>query len=549
MMRSPIKLGLAVWLGFISAAVRPASGCTVIAVGKKASADGSVIVSHTDTCNNSRIFVVPGRAFRKGELAPVYYGIQDPRLPLRQFGEVIGHIPQAERTYAYFHSGYPHLNEHQLAIGESTLSQREELQVERSLGARQIMTVEQAMAFALQRCRTAREAVKLIGSLMETYGFLPSTGPESEGLAIADTQEVWIMEIFGVGPLWEPATTEPGAIWAAQRLPDDQITIIPNWSIIKTIDPGRADEFMVSPNYLRAAVDRGWYDPNGGRPFIWQEVYAPLPREWSTGRFWLFYSKFAPGFAKWPERSLVTFFQGQDAYHQYVEPLSLYPFAVKPERKVSVQDVMAFQRSVFEGTIYDMTADKSWYVPGPDGRWRLSPLTTPFPTRDQRELLKLTYRRTIPRGNYGMIAQLRGWLPDPVGGIYWVYLDNAYVSPYVPIYAGVREISPLYSTYDPDAFSEDSARWVYDFVENLLYLKWQEAIQDVRAVRDPYEAAYFEHQPAVEAEALSLQSRDPARAAAYLTDLVRRHMEALVKMYRDLRYRLITKYTNNKQGL
>ena len=547
------RIRLKVWLTILavsgSAAAGPAFSCTVIAVGKKASADGSVIVSHTDTCNNSRIFVVPARSFRKGELAPVYYGIQDPKLPLLLFGEVIGHIPQVERTYAYFHSGYPHLNEYQLAIGESTLSQREELQVERSLGVNQIMTVEQAMAFALQRCKTAREAVKLIGSLMETYGFLPSTGPESEGLAIADTREVWIMEIFSVGPLWEPGKGEPGAIWAAQRLPDDRVTVIPNWSIIKTIDPARPDEFMVSPNYLQAAVDRGWYDPKSGKPFIWQEIYAPLPREWSTGRFWLFYSRFAPTLAKWPERKLMTFFQGQDAYHQFVEPLSLYPFSAKPERKVSIQDIMAFQRSVFEGTIYDMTADKSWYVPGPEGRWVPSPLTTPFPTRDMRELLKLTYRRMIPRGNYGMIAQLRDWLPDPVGGIYWVYLDNVYVSPYVPIYAGVREISPLYNTYDPDSFSEGSARWVYDFVENLLYLKWQEAVRDVRAVRDPYETAYFEKQAAVEAEAVALHRKDPAKAAAFLTEQARRHMETLVKMYADLRVRLITKYTNNKQGL
>ena len=520
--------------------------CTVIVVGKKASLDGSVITSHTDTCNNSRIFVVPGQVFPKGSMAPVYYGIQDPKIPLHQFGEVIGQVPQVEKTFTYFHSGYPHLNEYQLAIGESTLSQRSELQLERGMG-RQIMTVEQAMAFALQRCKTAREAIRLIASLMEKHGFLPSSGPESEGLAIADTKEVWIMEIFAVGPLWDPAVGKPGAIWAAQRVPDEHVAVIPNWSVIKEIDLKKPDEFMASKNCMQEAVDRGWYNPKSGKPFIWQEVYAPIPREWSTGRFWLFYSTFAPS-PKWPDRRLLSFFQGQDAYHQYVEPLSLYPFSVKPDKKVSVQDLMEFQRSVFEGTIYDMTADKSWFVPDGKGNWTKSPLTTPFPTRDMRELLKLTYRRMIPRGNYGMIAQLRDWLPDPVGGVYWVYLDNSYVSPYIPIYSGVQEISPLYYTYNPDEFSEKSARWVYDFVENLLYLRWQEGIKDVRAARDPFEKSYFEKQAAIEAETLDLLKKDPSAAKKYLTDLTRDRMEKLVKMYQDLRILLITKYTNNKLG-
>ena len=205
-----LLLSVTVLLAVFFQIVAQAFPCTVIVVGKKASADGSVITSHTDTCNNSRIFVVPGQVFPKGAMAPVYYGIQDPRIPLLQFGEVIGQIPQVEKTFTYFHSGYSHMNEYQLAIGKSTLSQREGLQLERGMG-QQIMTVEQAMAFALQRCKTAREAIRLIASLMEKYGFLPSTGPESEGLAIADTKEAWIMEIFAVGPLWDPAGGKPGA--------------------------------------------------------------------------------------------------------------------------------------------------------------------------------------------------------------------------------------------------------------------------------------------------------------------------------------------------
>jgi len=521
--------------------------CTIIVAGKKATVDGSVLNSHTDTCINSRIMVVPGRVFPKGAMAPIYWGIQDVRRPLGDFGEVIGGIPQVERTYSYIHSGYPHINEYQLSIAESTTSQRSELQVERP-DAKQIMTVEQAMALALQRCKRARDAVAMIGEWMETYGFLPSTGPESEDLCIADPDEAWIMELFSVGPGWEPGKGVPGVIWAAQRLPDDHAAIIPNWSIIKEIDLKKPDWFMASKNYMQAAIDRGWFDPAAGKPFIWQEIYAPIPREWATGRFWLFFQMIAPHLRAWPERQVTGPFSGIDPYHQYVEPLSLYPFSAKAEKPLGVEDIMKLQRSVNEGTIYDMAADPDWLIPDGKGGMKLSPLATPFPTRPMRELLKISWRRNVSRGNYGMIAQLRGWLPDPIGGVYWVYLDNQYTGIYVPIYAGVERINPLYSTYDPDRFSEESARWVYDFAENLLYLKWQEAIVDLRAVRDPLEREFLDKLTEVDRQALDLMKKDEGKVRAFLTDTAWKYMNRAVKAYRDLRYTLISKYSNNKQG-
>jgi len=243
--------------------------CTDIVVGRAASADGSVITSHTGCCQECRVHVVPARKYPPGAKAPVYYGLQDVRKPLEEYGKIIGYIPQAEKTYAYFHTGYSHMNEHQLAIGESTLSQRDELKTDIKTG-RQIMSIEMAQVFALQRCRTAREAIRLITSLVDEYGFLPSCGPESEALCIAEPKEVWVLEVFSIGPEWDPESSEPGAIWAAQRVPDDHIAVVPNWSIIKEIDLSRPDEFMASKNYMQVAVDHGWYDPESGRPFIWQ---------------------------------------------------------------------------------------------------------------------------------------------------------------------------------------------------------------------------------------------------------------------------------------
>lgn len=535
-------------LSFLIGLSNPLFSCTVIGVGKQASSDGSVITSHTDCADDCRVHVVHGKTFPKGAKAPVYYGIQDVKRPLRDYGEILGYIPQVRKTYTYFHSGYSHINEHQLAIGESTMSQRAELKVGRKTG-KQIMTIEQAQIFALQRCKTAREALKLITHLVDTYGFLPSCGPESEALCIADPNEVWVLEVFSVGKDWDPAFKKDGAIWAAQRVPDDHITVIPNWSIIKEIDLSKPGWFMASKNYEQFAIDRGWYDPNSGKPFIWQDIYAPIPREWAVSRFWLFYSTYAPNFKKWPNKKLKDPHTGYDSYHQYLESITIYPFSIKPEKKLSVKDVIAFQRSVFEGTIYDMTADLDWLIPDGKGGVKKSPMTTPFPTQPMRELLDIQRRRPVVRGGYGMVAQLRGWLPAPIGGVYWFYVDNQYVGTYVPIYAGVKEIHPAYKTYNPDKYNPNSARWAVDFVDNLLYLKWQDAMNDVRKMRDPLEAKFFTEQAEIDAKALALYKKSPKKAARYLTTYTKTRMEDIVKMYNTLRDILISKYTNNKQRL
>lgn len=410
------------------------------------------------------------------------------------------------------------------------------------------MTVEQAQALALQRCTKAKEAVLLIADLMETYGFLPSCADESESLLIADPEEGWILELFSVGNDWDPESGEPGVLWAAQRVPDDEITVIANWSIIKEIDLSKPDQFMASSNYQKVAIEHGWWDPDSGTPFIWQDVYAPAtPWDCHVSRLWLFYRTFCPSLKDWSTNSRGGV--QTDSYSPYITlrmPLSYFPFSAKPEKKVSVQDIMAFQRSVFEDTPHDMTNDRDWLVPDGLGGFVKSPLTTPLPTADWRELLDIDWHRVIPCGNYGMIAQLRSWLPDCVGGIYWLYIHNSYVAPYVPIYAGVKEISPLYSTYNPSKFEEDSARWVYGFVYNILFLKWQHAIKDLWAVRNPIEAGFFTDQPSVDAKAVELCASDPDSAKDFLTDLTRSRMEQLVDAYRNLRYDLITKYTYSR---
>ncbi len=528
--------------------VQQAYPCTIIVAGKKATADGSVIVSHTDAGADCRLRVIHGQKFPEGAMAPVYYGIQDTENPLDSLGEILGYIPQVEETYTYFHSAYSHINQYQLAIGESTMCQRPELQVDRESG-KQIMTIEQAQIFALQRCKTARGALELITSLIDEYGFLPSCGPESECLAIADKNEAWILEVFSVGADWEPG--KPGAIWAAQRVPDDHVTMVPNHSIIKEINSDDRENFRASKNYKQFAIDKGWYDPNSGQPFIWQDIYSPVPREYATSRFWLFYATYAPGLPGLPERRSEDPFKGEDQYMQFVEPLSVYPFSVKPNKKMAVQDVMAFQRSTFTGTIYDKENAPVWYYPNEKGELVKSPFATPFPHKETRKLLKINSRRNVARarGEYGMIAQLRSWLPDEVGGIYYFYVDNAYTSAYVPVYAGVTDVAECYKRYSKKTYDENSMRWCVDFVDNLLYLRWQDAVKELHAVRDPFEKGFFDAQAEVDETAIELLKKNPKKGKKYLTELTIQRMKQSHKMFQDLRITLITKYTNNKQGI
>lgn len=523
-------------------------GCTVIVAGKKATVDGSVLNSHTDCGADCRIRVVPGKKYPKGALAPVYYGIQRVDLPFGNDGEVLGYIPQVEQTYSYFRSAYSHMNQHQLCIGESTLSQRDELQVAKGEG-KQIMTVEQAMIFALERCKKAEDALALITSLMEKYGFLPSCGPESECLTIADPDKVWILELFSVGKGWTPESGKPGVIWAAQRLADEDVAIIPNWSIIKEIDLSQPDKFKASSNYMSEAIERGWYSPKSGKPFIWQKAYAPIAREWATNRFWLFANTFKPSEAKIPSRKTADAYGMLDQYTQFVEDLDLYPTSFTPDKKVSVRDIMDFQRSTFTGTIYDKENDPSWYYMGKDGNAVKSKLATPFPTREMQRLFKTTRRRAVarPDGEYGMVAQLRGWLPNEVGGVYWVFQDNAYTSPYLPIFAGVTAVPASYATYNPNKVEDNSARWAIDMVDNLLYLNWQDGKQDLAAARKPMEDRFFERNAQVEKEYVDLKAKNPKKAQELLNAHCAECASQIMDTYKELRNTLLVKYSNNKR--
>lgn len=510
------------------------NGCMDVMVGKGATVDGSVITSHTvdgwyDSTLNIR--VIPGEKFPKGAMVDVYWGLVREEMDQPK---KIGEIPQVEQTYTYFHDAYSHANEHQVLIGETTIGQKEELKT--FLDENAIMTIEQLSAFALQRAETARDAIKVMGELGEKYGFLGSCNFEGECLTVTDPNEGWVFEIFSVGVGWDPASGKPGAIWAAQRVPDDEIVCVPNISRIREIDLSQPGYFMASENYMQEAIDRGWYDPDSGEPFIWQEAYTPAVGGWSLSSEWvrirlhLVYSWAAPSME----------------WDPYKETQS-YPFSIKPEKKVSVQDVINLQRSTLTGTVFDMEANPAWLVPGPEGTVVKSPFATPFPGRDLRTLLNIPYHRPAARQgcSFGVVTQARNWLPDAIGGIIWFYFDNPNTSIHVPIYVGVQEIPSSWTTFNRTQFSLEADRWAFMLADDLVNRRYQDAIQDLKAVRDPLQAEFFANQEAVEKKALELYNEDPMKAKQYLTEYTHEAMAKATKAYWDLNWELIAKYTNN----
>ena len=347
MVKMKLRHGMLVVFSFLLIALMAMSawGCTDIVVGKDASADGSVITSHTadGAFYDARVRTIPGKTFPAGSKVDVFWniGMDEDFEPVK-----IGEIPQVEKTYTYFHVGYPFMNEHGVAIGESTIGQKDELKTFRP-DAKALLTIEQLEVFALQRAKTAREAITVIGELAEKHGFLPSCGTEGESLTITDAEEAWLFEIRSAGFMWTPESGKPGAVWVAQRVPDDGVVVIPNMSRIREIEFTDTKTFMASKDYMPLAIDNGWYDPTSGKPFIWQEAYSPLTgnEDWSLSSMWI-------------RNRLYTLYSQLDPSREwdpYAETMS-YP-CIKPQKKLSVQDVMTMLRGHMAGTPFDMEAE------------------------------------------------------------------------------------------------------------------------------------------------------------------------------------------------
>jgi dipeptidase len=510
-----------------------AEACTTVLVGKDVSIDGSVINSHTaDSWYDSNLRVVQGAKYPKGTMMDVYINLLgEDRNPPR----VIGQIPQAEETYTYFHVGYSCFNEHQLSIGESTVGQKDELQAFLP-DARGILTIEQLEILALQRTKTARDAIRLIGSMAEKYGFLPSCAGQGESLTIADPYEAWIFEIRSVGFGWTPESKKSGAVWAARRVPDDEVAVVTNGSVLTYIDLSKPDYFMASKNYMDVAIEHGWYDPKREKSFNWRNAYTPKTGYWSM-------------YAPWVRERLHYLYKSLAPSKEW-DPngdLACYPFSIKPEKKLGVRDVIALLRSPLEGTPFNMEEHPAWLVPDVNGHLSKSELATPFPDRAMRTLLNIPYHRPVSaRTSYSFVSQSRSWLPDSVGGVMWFSLGHPHMSTYVPVYAGVTQTPSEWRNFNMDQFSPSSARWVFMLTGDLVNKRYQQAFRDLEEMRRPIEGDIFKRQSEVEKRALDLLKKDKDAAVSFLNEETEKNMNEVKQKFWDFCTFLIAKYTWNR---
>jgi dipeptidase len=494
--------------------------CTSIMVGRKASADGSVMTSHTCDShdNSSDLRIVPAKKHKPGEMVLTTKWQEDASGPMkRTILKPVGQIPQAPETFGYIAGIYGIMNDRQLAIGESTFEGRPELQNKEGL-----IDCDTLTRLMLERTKTAREAIRVGGALIEQYGW----NDLGEALTITDTREVWLMEI--VGPGKGPA----GAVWVAQRVPDDHVSVVANGARIGAIDLKNADYFMASKNIFKRAEELGYWDPKGGQPFRFYDAYSPESRTEvaATRREWRVLDLLAPSLHLNPNGN-----------H--------FPFSVKPEKPVAPERIMELFRDTYEGTDYDITRNLT--VVDETGKAVKSPLANPFMPYDMNKMLRVTGgwgwygERCLARWfcMYTTIIQTRDWLPAPVGGVVWLGYANPAMTTYVPIYAGVTDLPEDYKTDGrTTGFSRRSAFWAFRQVATISAHRWGDMRKDVSGVRDPLQEQFLGEQKAVVKKASELFKQDPAKARAFLTETTAAACRQATQAYWNLGSQLWNKY-------
>jgi dipeptidase len=489
--------------------------CTSILVGRLASADGSTMTSHSCDSGSDRtwINIVPNRKHKPGEMAKVYLEPKLTKGPDDPDRLETGEIPQVAETYAYLNAAYPIMNEHQLAIGETTIGGHRELASEAG-----IIDAPELFRLCLERARTAREAIRIADELTARYGY----SDWGESLTFADPKEVWQFEIYG------PGKGKKGAVWAAERVPDDEIGCSANAGRIRKLDLANKDFFMASANVMSLAEAMGFWPKTGGGPFDFTYAYNPESRTslYCRRREWRVLSLLAPGLKLNPESEN-------------------FPFSVKPEKKVTVRDLLAIFRDAYDGTDYDMT--RTLTAVNRKGETVKSPVAGPFMNGDLRELFRIKRERTIcsPASTYLQITQSRDWLPGPMGGVVWLGYDNPATTPHTPFYIGIDRMPDPYMVDGRRAYRRDCAWWAYRTVSKLALFRWQEMTKDIEKVWRDIEDRAFGNQAKFEEEALALWKKDQKKAKDLLTKYCLDQGNQAVAAYGKLADELWLKYSGN----
>ncbi|MEW6432689.1 MAG: C69 family dipeptidase [Myxococcota bacterium] len=481
----------------------PVLACTNFLVTKGASADGSTMITYAADSHElyGELYFFPAAKHPPGAKREIIEW---------DTGKRLGEIDEAPVTYSVIGN----MNEHQVAIGETTWGGRKELE-----NPDGVVDYGSLMYLALQRAKTAREAIQVIVSLTEQYGYASS----GESFSIADPNEAWLFEMIGKGP------GQKGVLWVARKVPDGYISGHANAARIRQFPLNSPTDTLYAKDVISFARAKGWFTGKDA-DFSFADTYNPADfgaRRFCDARVWCMFERTAP-----KANAKVDAVLGTDPK---AAPIPLW---VKPEKKVSVADVMGLMRDHYEGTPLDMTKDVGAGPYGLPYRWR--PLTW---KAGEKEFFNERATSTQQTG-FSFVAQSRGWLPGPIGGVLWFGVDDTASTVYFPVYAGSTEVPKPFAvgTGDFHHVTWDSAFWVFNQVSNYAYLRWSEMHPEVQKVQAELEGRFLAAQAEVDQAALALFKQSPRLARDYLTRYSVQAGEDVVARWRELSKFLLYKF-------
>ena len=500
-----MRIFLAFLIGLSPITVSESWSCTNFIAGKGATADGSVMCTYSadDYGMFQSLVHLPAGKHEKGEMRQIYDWDTN-----KHHGE----IPEAETTY----SVVGNINEYQVTIGETTFGGREEM-----VDSTGIIDYGSLMHIALQRSKTAREAIKVMTNLAETYGY----NSEGETFTICDPNEAWIMEMMGCGP------GSRKVVWVALRIPDDAICGHANQSRIRTFDMKDKSNVIYSKNVVDYARSQGWFDGKN-EEFSFCDAYAPADfsgRRHCEARVWAFFNHFSSSMDQYLDYAMGK--------AENAEPM---PIWIVPNRKLTLEDMETSMRDHFEGTPFSLDNDMG------GGLWQMPYRPTPLSFKYGETKYFNERPTSTQQSGFVYVAQMRSWLPREIGGILWFCNDDSNMAPFTPVYCCSTKMPECYATPGADGvtFSMDNAFWVCNWVSNMVYPRYNMMFPSLKQVRDSLDNSYISLQKNIEEEAAKLYEESPLKAKNFLETYSITKGKEMLDEWKQLAFYLIVKYND-----
>ncbi len=477
--------------------------CTNLIVTKGASTDGSVLVSYSADSYGmfGHLCHYPAATHQLGDKRPIHEW---------DTGKFLGYIAESAQTYNVIGN----MNEYQVTIAETTFTGREEL-----IDTTGIMDYGSLIYVALQRSKSAKEAIQVMTDLVKEYGYYSS----GESFTIADPEEVWILEMIGKGP------GNRGAVWVAVRIPDGYIAAHANQARIHRFPLNDKENCIYSPDVISFAREKEFFKGKNSE-FSFADAYCPLDfgaRRYCEARVWSYFNMFA---------------DGMDKYLPYLDGPSdeVMPLYIKPSRKLSVRDIQQAMRDHYEGTPLDITQDLgagAYSMP-----YRPSPLSFKVDGKEYFNERPISTQQSA----FVFVAQMRNTMYNPVGGVLWFGTDDANLTVFTPVYCCTNSVPECYSDKTADAvtFSWNSSFWIFNWVANMTYMRYSQMIGDVRSCQERLEKSFLDAQADIERRATELYKQSPAQACDYLTNYTIACAQQSLAEWKKLGEYLIVRYND-----